>query len=54
MATVCLWVQMEAGVFQIISGLSRIREKKGEREKFLKNQDERKSDAFYMEKYENF
>lgn len=51
MATLCLWVQMEAGVFQIISGLSRIRKKKKEeREKFLKNQDERKPDTFYIEK----
>lgn len=33
MATVCLWVQMEAGVFQIISGLSRIREKKKKKER---------------------
>lgn len=35
MATVCLWVQMEARVFQIISGLSRIREKKKKKRKVL-------------------
>lgn len=51
MATVCLWLQMEASVFQIISSLSRIKGEKKER-KVFKNQNERKFDyiIFDMEK----